>query len=435
MKSKIPYLVRTVNIWLILILMIKIGGYFSIVEERSVNQVFKTVSRVGMTISIFYIFQRLKSYHCIAQFEYRNIYSPLFYLIYLLLGFISISYSTDPKYSSLQWFMVVESFVFVYIFMRVVFIVNYHFPDHKVSLERLFAWSIFPIVIIFIVGSLVAPDVFYREMRGGDEVRLGGWIMNPNELGMLCSIGASMAYLFMQTIKNKFWPILMMVANIWVMFLTSSRSTTIGFFLIMGIMVMMSKNRKLKIVMMSVVAIVAPLTINHIVFKDSGGVEEVMSMTGRLPFWAALLNEGIVKEPFFGYGFMRINYTDYFQGFNTYPGKMTHNTFMQALMNLGFVGLFFVLWQFIFTIGNFFREKKHFYAKAFIAMFIPITINSFTEFGVFGESNYAILFYQYLIFIFVLDIPKKLTPEQNFKLKVFKKRWKNSMDISQIGSN
>ena len=76
------------------------------------------------------------------------------------------------------------------------------------------------------------------------------------------------------------------------------------------------------------------------IFKDDGGIDEVLSMTGRLPFWTALLNEGIVREPFFGFGFMRINYTDYFQGLNTYPAKMTHNTFMQVLMNLGFVGFF-----------------------------------------------------------------------------------------------
>ena len=55
---------------------------------------------------------------------------------------------------------------------------------------------------------------------------------------------------------------------------------------------------------------------------------EVLSMTGRIPYWMALLQEDIVKEPFFGYGFRRINYTDYFEGLNTYAEKMTHNTFM-----------------------------------------------------------------------------------------------------------
>jgi hypothetical protein len=33
-----------------------------------------------------------------------------------------------------------------------------------------------------------------------------------------------------------------------------------------------------------------------------------------------------------------------------------------------------------------------------IGILIPIVINSFTEFGIFGESNYGIIFYQIIIF-------------------------------------
>jgi len=84
---------------------------------------------------------------------------------------------------------------------------------------------------------------------------------------------------------------------------------------------------------------VIPVAVNTMLVKENGGgVDEVMSMTGRLPFWTALLNEAFPKEPLFGYGFMRIYYTDTFQGANTYAGHMTHNTFMQVLMNLGIVG-------------------------------------------------------------------------------------------------
>jgi O-antigen ligase len=126
-------------------------------------------------------------------------------------------------------------------------------------------------------------------------------------------------------------------------------------------------------------------------------MEEVMSMTGRLPFWTALINEGLPKEPWLGFGFMRIDYKEYFQSTHTYPGKMTHNTFMQVLMNLGFVGLTIVIFQLIFTFRGIQRETKEKRLMLY-CLFIPLLINSLTEFGIFGESNYGILFYQLIIF-------------------------------------
>ena len=205
-----------------------------------------------------------------------------------------------------------------------------------------------------------------------------------------------------------------------ILVLTSSRSSLIGFLLIMGILILKSDHKKIKIAMLLLSASIAPFAINAIIFKDGGGFEEVMSMTGRLPFWKALLHEGIVKEPFFGYGFMRINYTDYFQGLNTYPGKMTHNTFMQVLMNLGFVGLFIAIFQVFFTIKNYYKFKSDDYSNYFIALFIPVMINSFTEFGIFGDANYGILFWQFLILLFIFKKRENLTTREKSWLKRFK---------------
>ncbi|MCH2230193.1 MAG: O-antigen ligase family protein [Crocinitomicaceae bacterium] len=422
MKSKTPTFLKYINFILILILLIKIGGYFSIVEERSINQIFKTVSRIGMTVWIFFIYSKLKKHGCISTFEKDGLLAPLLYALYLVLGFASFSWSTDPFYSALQWAMTMESFVFTIIFIKVVVVINYHFPDKQIDLVKLFSWAIFPIMLIYLIGSFIEPDSFYRGMRGGEEKRLGGWIMNPNELGMLASISASLAYLYSQKENKIFWPILFFFLSIVILVLTSSRSSAIGFILILGILILKSKNVLLKRTMIAATFIIVPLFINFVILKDSGGIEEVMSMTGRLPFWKALLNEGIVREPFFGYGFMRINYTDYFQGLNTYPGKMTHNTFMQVLMNLGFVGFFIAIIQLSQTIRNFIVNKTNQYNTFFIAILIPILINSFTEFGIFGEANYAILFYHFLVLLFIFKIPSKLSKQDQLKLKLFKRK-------------
>jgi exopolysaccharide production protein ExoQ len=109
-----------------------------------------------------------------------------------------------------------------------------------------------------------------------------------------------------------------------------------------------------------------------------------------------LINEGLPREPLLGFGFMRIDYKEYFQSAHTYPGKMTHNTFMQVLMNLGLVGISIVLFQMIFTARGIMRENAE-KKLMLLCLLIPLIINSFTEFGIFGESNYGILFYQLVI--------------------------------------
>lgn len=419
MKKNHPKLIRNINLILTLILFVKIGGYFSIVEEKSITQIFKVISRIGMTGTIWFILRKLHKYGCSTRLENDHLLAPILYLSYLLLGLASISWSTDPGYSTIQWLMTFESLVFVYLYLKVIIVVNQNFPEKTINLVNLFSHAILPIMIIFIIGSFIEPDTFYRGMRGGEEKRLGGWIMNPNELGMLSSIGAALAYLQLQKNKSKIIPIIALIFNLIILALTSSRSSAIGFLLIIGILILKSNNRKLKIAMIVMMFLLIPVVLKFIIFKDEGGIEEVMSMTGRLPFWTALLNEGIIKEPFFGYGFMRINYTDYFQGLNTYPGKMTHNTFMQVLMNLGFVGFFIAFWQLVSTIRNFVVEKTHMYADYFIAVFIPVIINSFTEFGIYGESNYGITFWHFLTLLFVLKPAVNLSKEEKIRQFLF----------------
>ncbi len=417
---KEPYLIRNISTILSVILFIKIGGYFTITDVKIITQIFKVISRVGMTFSAFLIIRQLRSYGCVNILQLKNTMNLILYISYLALGFASFAWSTDPMYSALQWFMTFESFVFVYLFFQIVYTVNTYFPHKKIDLVNIFVKSIFPIIVIFIIGSFVLPDFFYREMRGGEEIRLGGWIMNPNELGMLASILGALSYLYLsnQTNKGKVFSIISIASSLLILVLTSSRSSLIGFLIVIGILILKSDSKKLKIVMFVLITLAAPIAIDEIIFKDGGGIEEVMSMTGRLPFWTALLNEGIIKEPFFGYGFMRINYTDYFQGLNTYPGKMTHNTFMQVLMNLGFVGLFIALFQVFFTVKNYIKSRLDDYANFFIAVFIPVMINSFTEFGIFGDANYGILFWQFLIFLFLFEKRIHLTSnEKNSILK------------------
>lgn len=389
-------------------LCLMIGGYFSISESRAITQIYKVITRMGCTGYVWMMYRNLPRRGIRQSMEIIESPILILYLVYLGLGLASFLWTSDIGVSLLQWFMTAESMVFSWLWVAVFLAVGRDRKGVPTDPTEYFAYAITPIALIFYIGSFADPDTFYRGMRGGEELRLGGWLMNPNELGMLCGVGSATLFVAIARKGISLLSAVSMFLNLAVLWLTGSRSSTIGIFAVVGLLVLQSDNKKLKMAALVGMAIAVPIAMKVIIFKEGGGTEEVLSMTGRLPFWTALLNEGFIREPWLGYGFMRINYEDTFQGVHTYPGRMTHNTFMQVVMNLGIVGITICLLQFFATVAATVRRKA--LSLFLCAVMVPIIINSFTEFGVFGESNYGILFYQLLICIIVLKPKEKLLP-------------------------
>ncbi len=412
---------------LFILLLLMIAGFFTWSENVAITRAFKVVGRNGVLIYVIYLYYQIQSFGLVDTLKLKNKYAPLLYIGYLGLGLISIVWSTDKGYSGLQWFMITQSLVFSYYFIRIIMLIRLYFPDSSIRLTKIMGNCILILIGIFVVGMYVDPDTFFRLTNGGEEARLGGYMMNPNELGMLAGVGVA-CFIYELTIsgaKNKWWILVKLFILFYALFYTGSRSSLIGGLLIVSFYIFQSERKQLKLAMISAMLIVAPFAIWTVVLKggDSSRMEEVMSMTGRLPFWQALISEGLPREPLFGFGFMRIDYKDFFQSTHTYPGKMTHNTFMQVLMNLGFVGLIIALTQVVTTIRGFLKEEKN-QKYLLIGLFIPILINSFTEFGIFGESNYGILFYQLCIFMIVFEKRKYFTRAEKLRIDMFTEKLK-----------
>jgi O-antigen ligase len=240
--------------------------------------------------------------------------------------------------------------------------------------------------------------------------------MNPNELGMYCGLGISCLIFDIYRKKSKWWTFIKIAVMLYALIMTKSRSSLIGLLLIVFFHIRNANNKKLEFAVYIAMAGILPIAVENMLMRK-GGIDELLSMTGRMPFWKALVMEGLPREPFFGFGFMRIDYKDHFESVHTYAGHMTHNTFMQVLMNLGFVGLMIALTQLYFTVRGFLSEEKE-KKLMLIGILIPVIINSFTEFGIFGETNYGILFYQLLIFYISVSVNTKLTPREVISLKV-----------------
>jgi O-antigen ligase len=409
---------RKINILLVIILFIKLGGFFTWSENVAITRVIKVITRMAMTGAIIMVYRKVVDRGAVASFNWQHSLSPLLYAGYLTLGLISFLWSRNVGYSALQWFMDMESFVFAYYFIAVFIMLDHFFPGNTVKLYNVTGNAILLMILIFVVGMFANPDAFFRMTHAGEEARLGGFFMNPNELGMLCAVGVS-CFIFNYYHKGaKAWTTIKIIALMYAIVMTGSRSTTIGALLIAFFHINQSSNKRLKWAMYAGAFMVIPLAIEKMVVKENaGGLDEVLSMTGRLPFWKALITEGLPQEPWFGFGFMRIAYKDYFQSVHTYAGQMTHNTFIQVLMNLGFVGFTLVLFQMVFTIRGFLQQQSKERKLLCIGILIPVIINSFTEFGIFGETNYGILFYQLLVFYISLSINPRLTPGEKIFLR------------------
>lgn len=391
-----------------IVLMLRIISYFTIFPGSiGMTRVVKIGIRFLMTgVSLMMLLSLIASNRDL-KFIYQNLTSGLLYLAYALLGFLSIIWSTNIQFTVLQLLMLFESIAFVLFFYHAQVIYNFKSEGH-VNFSQLLSVSITIISVGFLIGLYIDPSTFFRDTHGGAVSRLGGFIINPNELGMLAAIGATMNFLELSKGKSKPWNILFIIVNVGVLLLTQSRSSLGGFLLICLLFVLQSGNRKLQLATIVSGIFVLPYLVKTIIIKE-GDVSEVMSMTGRLPFWSDLITFGFPDRPILGYGFMSISpspFTDKFDSIHAYAASMTHNTFVQVLINLGLVGAFIVMFQMMAALYAYFKSSDLYLKQLSLSLFIPIFINSMTEFGIFGEANYGIMFYQFLILFMIIGVQK-----------------------------
>jgi exopolysaccharide production protein ExoQ len=393
------------------VLTVMLSGYFAWSESTTFNMLFKLISRLLMTMAIYLIYRRIAQRGAIPSFGWKNGFSPLLYVVYLGLGLLSFLWSTDVAYSALQWCMDVAGLVFAYYFVACFIMLDRYFPNHPIRLYKILAHGIFLLMIVFVIGFFADPAKFVRMTHEGEEHRLGGFIMNPNELGMLAGVGIACYILCLYEKGQRVWTILRILILLFAVVLTGSRSTIIGVLIIAFYHVSQSAIRWFRYLMYVSAAVIIPLVVNTLIVKSAGngGLDEVLSMTGRIPFWTALVTKALPREPLLGYGFQRINYTLNFSGAHTYTASMAHNTFLQALMNLGLIGFVVVLLQVFFTIRAFLLTTDNKMKLIIGSLLIPVLINSFTEFGIFGETNFGILLYQVLILYLSLRINPRLS--------------------------
>ncbi|MFK7947229.1 MAG: O-antigen ligase family protein [Saprospiraceae bacterium] len=396
---------------------LRIASYFTLFPSSiGITRVLKIGLRfvlTGLSVGLYVI---LKDRFGQFRLKWRMILPMGFYLMYLLLGIISLIWSTGKGFTTLQLAMTIETMIFAFLFYQVIVMFEAVYKIQRSIYIRMLVRSIFWVCIAFIIGLFVNPDLFFRGTHGGEVQRLGGFIINPNELGMLSVLGAVMGYIEVLNKQDRVYNFIAIAVCVAVLLLTQSRSSLGAFIVVSGIYVLLMENYFVKVSIIAGGALVAPVIINTIILKQ-GDVEEVMSMTGRLPFWTDLITDAFPQRPILGYGFMRISpnsFDDKFDSIHAYAASMTHNTFVQVLINLGLVGMFIVILQMMTTFYAITIERDKWLKYAAIFQLIPLMINSATEFGIFGETNYGILFYQILFLMFTFQATQVKSVHQEF---------------------
>lgn len=383
---------RLNRIILTLIFVMRLFSYLSLFADNEYNKLFKVSTRLLSDILLVFLLARgISSWNSLLLGVY--FWKPIvLYLTYLLLGLLSLLWTSNLSVSMLQLLMISESLFFSYFF-----IVCIYRLDSMRTINQIISISCLSIALFFLVGSFIQEDLFYRAVRGGADLRLGGWIMNPNELGMLCVLGTGVTLLLGIKRTNKIYLVLSISVFLICLLLTASRSSMISLFVLLMYQVYIMKSKAVKFMLFSFLLFLVIISGLYLSFTRREVINEIFSLTGRIPFWKALLNESFANEPVFGYGFMRIYYTDGFKGFDTHSGHMAHNTFIQVLLNLGLVGLFIVFAQLKSVISRVILVSRRSIGLTLVSMLIPLIINSFSEFGIFGESNYGVIFYQIVV--------------------------------------
>jgi exopolysaccharide production protein ExoQ len=394
------------KLFLFLTVLLHIVSFFTLfTQSLALTQMFKIGIRMTLLAIVIWKFMSLKNSFPTYKFETIRAFPLGFYALYLLLGFFSIAWSRNFNYSATQWMMTTESLLFTWFYWHIYLYYEALFPDGA-KFEALFCRAITIVLIWMLVGAWLDPDTYFRTTHGGTVARIGGLMMNPNELGMLAGLGMATIYTLWKQGHDHWFGVFSWIICFFVLYISVSRSSMIGFALTTGLVVITSGGFKFRL--LSVVAVLGMLPFLYQYLTMKGDTEELTSGTGRLPFWIDQLTDGLPKEPWFGYGFMRISYADKFDSLHGYAAGMSHNTFIQVIMNLGIVGISIIIFQ---MIAQFIAiAKLHSVSLKLLSlmMLVPLIINSMSEFGIFGESNYGIFFYQLLILFVTLKIQKNV---------------------------
>ena len=268
----------------------------------------------------------------------------------------------------LQYLMYLNCIIFVHI---------YRSKKKRITINDILFVAIPFVLWSFFQGIILNDSLFWRMTYTDDALRLGGSIINPNELGMLSALSA--VVLASKLHKNiSIGLIVLLIISFVVIVYTQSRSSIIALFI--GLFLLFSTKNKIRALSFFIISVIFSGSLLLKIIPRSEMTSDLFTLTGRAITWQIAFNELLPKYWLVGAGFQQ------FPGHELGVGaKMAHNTFIQQMIGGGLSGLAAGLILVYVTWIKLPRAVK--------ACFAVVLINSLTEFGFFGLFNHGVLLF------------------------------------------
>ena len=224
--------------------------------------------------------------------------------------------------------------------------------------------------------------MFWRYTYSDNYMRLGGMILNPNELGMLSSISAIIC--FYKFNRKSYIYLLFFFISLFTLYYTYSRSSMIASVIVL-VLYNIKNKKHLNIISALSVCVFFMEDILKVILPRSEAISDVATLTGRSEIWITSITKIIPDNFFFGTGFQNFPGIDY-----GIEAIMAHNTFIQLFVGSGIFVFLAGLYLVKLVLNN--------QSGIFYLITIILLINSMTEFGFYGPFNHSVYLFIFILF-------------------------------------
>jgi len=337
----------------------------------------------------------------------------LFFFLFILLAFLSITYTVDLKYTTIR-----SIFLFG-LFLLLIGIDKW--LDESAKFEALLN-TLFYVTVFYISISILSLAIPSRSW----------WWRAPRFIGFLTEPNITGAYFMLSypiilwksfnsgdNINSKRIAIAILILAFGLHVLTGSRTTIISS--ILGISVFLFIQRKI-VKLVSVLGLVSLIII--VIFfiytpqnLERGEEGTVMTVTGRDVLWQGAVFR-FFQKPVFGWGYMvesKILNMRSMQGTFSLPTAQQplHNGYLSILTGTGLVGLFLWLTVILFPLFKNAKNRNPFiinYKSYFVSTFVMVLLSNFTESFITGYiGNGGDLFF-WIAWVVAIKLPDNLIP-------------------------
>lgn len=306
----------------------------------------------------------------------------LFFFLFILLAFLSITYTVDLKYTTIRSIFLLGLFLFLIGIDK--------WLDEITKFESLLN-TLYYITVFFISISVLSLAIPARSWWWRAP-RFIGFLTEPNITGAFFMLSYPIilwkSFNSVDNINSKRIAITILILSFCLHILTGSRTTIISS--VLGISIFLFIQRKI-VKLVSVLGLVSLIVI--VIFfiytpqnLERGDEGTVMTVTGRDVLWQGAVFR-FFQKPFFGWGYMvesKILNMRSMQGTFSLPTAQQplHNGYLSILTGTGLVG--FILWITIILFPLFKNAKKRNpliinYKSYFVSTFIMVLLSNFTE--------------------------------------------------------